>query len=732
MTHDHLGLGIARERIAEETRARTGSLDLGMLGLDELPADLFVLTHLRRLNLGDSYFDEEGSRVEAASDIAPNRLDAQLSRLVALPDLDALSVSGAKLTTLTGIAQFGELQSLDCSWTQVSDLSPLSGLSALQSLTCSGTHVSDLSPLSGLSALQSLYCFETKVSDLSPLSGLRELQSVTCSESQVSDLSPLSGLSALQSLTCSGTQVSDLSPLIRLSTLQSLDCSETRVSDLSPLSGLSALQWLNCWGTQVGDLSPLSGLSALQSLYCSETQVSDLSPLSSLSALQSLDCSRTQVSDLSPLSGLSALQWLNCSRCILAANPEDLWLKPSLNHLYLFETQVPGIPAEVLSQGNFENCLESLRAHLGDLRAGAVAVPDVKLIVLGNGRVGKTQICRRLRSEDYDPRVPSTHGVIVTSARLPASDGVEPAVLHIWDFGGQDIYHGTHALFMRTRAAFLIIWTPEVESSAEQVWEGMVFRNHPLPYWIDTVRHLGVTGSPVLIVQTRCDRLEDDVHRLPAPPELLAALPHWELQYSALNNRKRAALDEALHEAVERVRGLEREITIGAGRLKVKQRLEQLRDDDASVPPEQRQYRTVTQEHFRQLCDKAGGVRAPEHLLSYLHNAGVVFYQKGLFDDRIRSGLGARSHLRRVQSGKLLSAAATSAWPLYARNSRSPRVAGVHHRRTGSLPRHDAILRYLLRASPGDGRCEGIRRIRRARPVAGTHRNPSGTRRDVG
>src|SRR5262249_13118790 len=101
------------------------------------------------------------------------------------------------------------------------------------------------------------------------------------------------------------------------------------------------------------------------------------------------------------------------------------------------------------------------------------------------------------------------------------------------------------------------------------------------------------------------------------------------------NNRKRAALDDALREAAERVRGLEGETTIGVGRLKVKQKLEGFRDADAAVPPEQRQYRTISQQHFRQLCDGAGGIGAPEHLLSYLHNAGIVFYRPGLFDDRI-------------------------------------------------------------------------------------------------
>ena len=75
-------------------------------------------------------------------------------------------------------------------------------------------------------------------------------------------------------------------------------------------------------------------------------------------------------------------------------------------------------------------------------------MPDIKLMVLGNGRVGKTQICRRLRGEPYDENVsrPPTAS-LVTSAPLPAvTDGGAGGCLHIWDFGGQDIYHGTHSL----------------------------------------------------------------------------------------------------------------------------------------------------------------------------------------------------------------------------------------------------------------------------------------------
>ena len=428
-----------------------------------------------------------------------------------------------------------------------------------------------------------------------------------------------------------------LASLSLLAELQHLSLSGTVLYDLSPLSGLTALQMLDCSETSVADLSPLSGLTALQRLDCSQASVADLSPLSGLTALQTLHCSATSVADLSPLSGLAALQELKCSRCKLKLIPEGFWDKPSLQKLYLYQAELPGIPAEVLSQSPGGNCLERLRSHLHDLKAGSETIPDVKLMVLGNGRVGKTQICRRLRDENYDAAVESTHGIIVSSSPLQQTDdGASLAQLQTWDFGGQDIYHGTHALFLKTRAVFLLVWASESENSEHHQHGGLLFRNRPLGYWLDYVRHLGGPNSPVLVVQTRCDRPEDEARRLPIDEDALNAFPFFKsLHYSALKDRGRAALDEALGEAVLWLRQQQGASFIGAGRLRVQRRLEALRKADLAVPPEQRQYRTLSQEHFRALCAEAGGVSSPEHCRDYLHQTGVVFYRPGLFGDSI-------------------------------------------------------------------------------------------------
>ena len=62
-------------------------------------------------------------------------------------------------------------------------------------------------------------------------------------------------------------------------------------------------------------------------------------------------------------------------------------------------------------------------------------------------------------------------------------------------------------------------------------------------------------------------------------------------------------------------------------RRKIKRRLRRA--------PLERRYRTISYAGFLDLCKETGDIAEPGYLLSYLHNAGTVFYRRGLFDDRI-------------------------------------------------------------------------------------------------
>ncbi len=401
--------------------------------------------------------------------------------------------------------------------------------------------------------------------------------------------------------------------------LERLQIAHHRVTNLKPLRGLQRLCDLRVMSSPVRDLSPLVGMQALEHLEVTGTDVAVLRPLGSLRRLRYLNCSLTPASDWQAL--------------------RPLWERHKLETLIANGVDWAGLPPEVLSQSWFyDNCLPRLRAHLADLDAGAVEQRQTKLMVLGNGRVGKTQLVRRLRQEPFDDTVPSTHGVVVTTAELPpAKPGAAPDRLHVWDFGGQDLYHGTHALFMKSGSTALVAWNPAAETAGTHVHGGMRFRNEPLSYWLEFVRGAAGNSAPLLLVQTQCDQPGDEVLSPPVPAELLAAFGHKKLLHTSARGSGRglAALGEALQEAVDALLAQQGAITIGAGRARLIDRLAALRDADAARPEDHRQHRTLSQAQFAVLCEQAGGIHDAAMALDYLHRCGWVFYRDDMFNQAI-------------------------------------------------------------------------------------------------
>jgi internalin A len=227
--------------------------------------------------------------------------------------------------------------------------------------------------------------------------------------------------------------------------------------------------------------------------------------------------------------------------------------------------------------------------------------------------------------------VASTHGIQVSSLRLASRVLETPVTLKIWDFGGQDVYHGTHALFLKSRAVFPIVWTPKSEEEKFHAHAGFTFRNQPLAYWLAYVGAFGGPRSPVLVIQSQSDRPEFE-REPPLQPGALDALSYKKvLHYSAKLDRGRAALDEALLDAVQWMREKQSVAKIGPGRAAVKAELE------AKLAQGQR---LIAHQVYLDLCAEVegggkGGISDPELLLNYLHNSGTVFYRRGLFGDQI-------------------------------------------------------------------------------------------------
>lgn len=597
--------------IAREIRERSGKLNLKGFDIHALPAEISSLDWLELLDISVTGVSDlsllSGLKALTSLDCTYTQV-SDLAPLAGLTRLVTLSCHETDIDDLSPLSGLSELMDFNCGDSWVSDLTPLSALTALVSLDCRRTRVTDLSPISGLTELTFLDFSGTQVSDLSPLSGLTGLTSLECAETQVRDLSSLAGLTGLTSLRFSVSQVSDLSPLSGLTRLTSLECGETQVTDLSPLSCLTGLTSLHCWVTRITDLSPLSGLTELSSLHCWDTRITDLAPLSSLAELISLDCSYTQVSDLTPVANM-----------------------PSLEHLVCHSLPNCPIPAEVLSQDIGDNCLPRLRSYWANQATGSEPFRQHKLFLLGNGTVGKTQVARRLRGLGFDGSIESTHGIQLHAHPLPAlPDGRDARAgerfdARIWDFGGQDIYHGTHALFLKSRAVFLICWEGESERAREHVIAETPYRNRPLAFWLDYVRNLAGPDAPVILVQTQCDRPG-------APRQPPLDLSPWDdlaglelVRTSALKGTGFADLQERIAHAVARLEEPALQM-IGSCERAVIDRIAALRRDGVRV---------LDGQAFAEICAEAGVRGESAHLLHFLHHAGELFHAAGLFGDQI-------------------------------------------------------------------------------------------------
>jgi len=660
---------VALRRIAEARATCAGILDLGDLEIDVLPEELGGLPALRVLALGRfAVCHEEGNlkwtfkndrACHSFSDLGPlasltslHTLD--LSDCVGITDLGPLaSLTGLHtlnlrrcdgITELDPLASLTGLHTLNLDWCNgITELGALASLTALHTLDLGGCDgITELDPLASLPYLHTIDLFGCRrITELGPLASLTGLHTLILADCDgITELGPLVSLTALHTLClswCKGIRA--LGALASLTALHTLDlCGCDGITELGPLASLTSLDSLdlsNCKG--ITELGPLASLTALDSLYLSNCKgITELGALATLTSLHSLDLSDCDgITELGVVAGLSNLHTLRLDKCPSLRRVAPLYdLLPQLTHLSLFGCRFEDLDPAVYGESPNENTLKAVRAHYVDLAFGASDAAELRVMVLGNGGVGKTQLCNRLCGRPYDPSGASTHGVQIDHIDVSFPDRATPVRLNLWDFGGQDIYHGSHALFLQSSAVFLLVWTPQTEDGEYKDGDGEVqltFRHRPLIYWLEYIRSVAGTDNRVLIIEGKCDNVSDQ-RPLPGPlPEGFTWLRC--LDFSAQVDEKVTNLRSTLKQAVRELLDRRPAPLIGKGRVRLRQRLHKMLEEDRQR--EKPRARTLTQSAFRRLCDKNGEIDDPDEMLKFLHRSGALFWQPDVFEGLI-------------------------------------------------------------------------------------------------
>jgi len=300
-------------------------------------------------------------------------------------------------------------------------------------------------------------------------------------------------LTHLHALDISGNQITELSNIIKLKSLKSLRASINNISllpeEIGQLTSLQNLELnankLTCLPRSIGNLFNLEQLSIGKNPL---TSIPD--ELSQLSSLRHLIANETGLREFPIVfSRLKKLYALNISGNTFTSIPHDFVNLTHLSLLHLDGCPLEIPPIEIVSRGP-KAIINYL--HAFDLDGPTFKLREAKLIIVGQGAVGKTCLVNRIAKDDYDPASLTTEGIEINKWKISASDG-NPFWINIWDFGGQEIYHATHQFFLTKRSLYLFVWDARREDNI------LTF-----DYWFNVIKLLS-DASPIIVTMNKSD-----------------------------------------------------------------------------------------------------------------------------------------------------------------------------------------------------------------------------------
>ncbi len=167
--------------------------------------------------------------------------------------------------------------------------------------------------------------------------------------------------------------------------------------------------------------------------------------------------------------------------------PPSMRALSKLTELGLEGNKLP-IPPEILKA----TPQQILNYYFSTVEGGAkVSLNEAKMVVVGQGGVGKTSLVRRLLGQDIDAHETTTRGIRI----LPWHDGegADRLTVNIWDFGGQEIMHATHQFFLTKRTLYVLVLDSRQGEQESR-----------LEYWLKIIQSFG-GASPVIVVCNKSD-----------------------------------------------------------------------------------------------------------------------------------------------------------------------------------------------------------------------------------
>jgi internalin A len=425
-------------------------------------------------------------------------------------------------------------------------------LKNLSSLNVSKNQVKNISPeIGNLHNLKTLDLSHNNISDLpDEIGDLTKLTELNLSNNNLSQLPPaLWKLNNLTILDLSSNHIKNLpSEIKNLTNLKIINLENNKLTLVpSEVIELVNLEKFLISHNQLTDLPSIDGKQTkLTTLDISHNNLSNLSPLlKSMVSLNQLDASHNKIKTLPlEIEHLSNLLSLNLSHNKISSIPTNIKKLTRLNYLFLSNNSIRNIPSEVEELQNLlllrieNNLIEKLPVEICNLKKlivlnmnnnlipippeilkninepkiildyyrsitgeGTKSINEVKLIIVGQGSVGKTSIANRILGEPFQKSQSKTDGISIKNWEVNSNNN-EKIKINLWDFGGQEIMHATHQFFLTKRSLYLLILNARLTQEENRV-----------DYWLKIIQSFG-GESPVLVIGNQTDQHPLDIDRI--------------------------------------------------------------------------------------------------------------------------------------------------------------------------------------------------------------------------
>ncbi|MEZ2277880.1 MAG: COR domain-containing protein [Microcoleus sp.] len=346
------------------------------------------------------------------------------------------------------------------------------------------------------------------------IASLTQLQMLFVENNLLKELpEAIASLTQLQLLNLSNNLLKELPEAIAsLTHLRVLYLDNNQLTELpEAIASLTQLRGLYLSNNQLTELpEALTSLTQLRGLYLSNNQLTELPMvITSLTQLRQIELSNNQLTELpEALASLTQLNRLSLSNNQLTELPESIASLTQLNRLSLSNNQLTELPESMASltqlrelnlnknplnpdlAAAYEEGTEAVLQYLRAKAEAKITLNEAKLILIGEGEVGKSCLLGALREDEWLESRLTTHGIEIKPVIVTHPNTGTEISLNGWDFGGQPVYRSTHQLFFSAPAVYLVVWKPR-----EGPQQGFVKE------WITLIKHRE-PDAKILVVAT--------------------------------------------------------------------------------------------------------------------------------------------------------------------------------------------------------------------------------------